>query len=373
MPAQTLNSLLSLTPSNRRIVLSRRSFLATAILAAIGSIPVIGHAAKRSLKKPRKTEIIVAWGIDIRDWIDHEDLLEYLEQEKLFKKVVEGEHYRRKVKRRTYDVRLVYDKEGFRKALKKPGAIVIYHGHSRFGQGPAFGPKNTECEVDVSSVNHWNDHFRMGFDVVKIPLLSEHKNGSQPTEYSGKLLGKLTGKQSVRDGLRKANSDAGVRRAKRCDQKGWAKRRMQKCAPKAVKESEEWKNCRGETVAGRHYWLKSRNVFWSLVKSNDDDLKRTKLKCRVLFMNSCSSWGHYLSALKRHREMSDSKCLFFLTRRASDWGANTTTVFIKEIINGNSLSSSREVCAMLRALIHKSGNGHIDAHHHKHGAKYGCC
>src|SRR5262245_33044639 len=40
----------------------------------------------------------------------------------------------------TYEVRVVFTKAEFAAALDLDDAYVVYEGHSRYGQGPTFGP-----------------------------------------------------------------------------------------------------------------------------------------------------------------------------------------------------------------------------------------
>jgi hypothetical protein len=68
-----------------------------------------------------------------------------------------------------YEVKIVRSKKDFKTALETQDAIVIYDGHSRYGRGACFDPKNR------NTGEHWEDGasdnegiFRMGYPVIPV-------------------------------------------------------------------------------------------------------------------------------------------------------------------------------------------------------------
>jgi len=86
----------------------------------------------------------------------------------------------------THEVQVVYDQSAFAKALDTVDAFVVYEGHSRYGQGPAFGPAGTPKVPDKKTfpVNPWSIHFRMGYDATDTECIDDLVHHSvSPTEY----------------------------------------------------------------------------------------------------------------------------------------------------------------------------------------------
>src|SRR5262245_39468476 len=130
-------------------------------------------------------KIIVAFGIEIRNHAEAAAMPPWLNE-------IADEKVRDKVwtypkgagTKARFEVDLVYTMDEFAKALDTEGAVVIYSGHSRDGQGPAFGPsipsswdpaKDGTYVPDKKScpVNPWGVHFRMGYDATDIECVGD--------------------------------------------------------------------------------------------------------------------------------------------------------------------------------------------------------
>lgn len=274
-----------------------------------------------------KIPLIIAFGIDFRDKAHRKALEEYLDKETTKKKTGVYEFTRGKIQ---YDIRMVFSKKEFLNALETPRAIVIYDGHSRFGQGPAFVEDSGvgHCpDVTKYPDNPWEDHVRMGWDAVKIPCVHEIlEHCTNPKEYNKKKApGFAPG--NVRRMMRKA---AG--KSTKCKQKGYAKRKLLKCFPSVANKE----NGRGvKSLHDRHYWYtdKAETDFFTIVQVGAADLRKSKLKCSVLFLNSCSSLDHYYCPLRQRKKETKSKCVFYLTRRTAYMSlSRATNIFVDLVL-----------------------------------------
>jgi len=85
-----------------------------------------------------------------------------------------------------FEVSVVFTKNEFAAALDTVDAYVVYSGHSRLGQGPAFGPKDTPEVPKKASFpdNPWGIHFRMGYDATYTEAVGDLLQHSvTPEEY----------------------------------------------------------------------------------------------------------------------------------------------------------------------------------------------
>ncbi len=279
-------------------------------------------------------DIVIAFGCQIRDGYTHREVLAHLNREATSAGTNAWTYPK---KSPAFKVRLVYTKAEFAAALDIKDAVVVYDGHSRLGQGPAFGPENLpECpEKSKFPVNPWGDSFRMGYDFTDIECIDDIlAHGTNPREYalpastkgvfaSRGLLG------IVERAIRAGGTKCGVQHA-------W--RRLSICFPKVATKT----NCSGDaTLSSRHYYrVRARQAdFDTLVAVGDADLAKTKLACSVLFVNSCSSKRHFHGALRRHKKNVKSKCMFFLT--AEVCSAATTLPFLKAVLAGKDVTARR--------------------------------
>jgi hypothetical protein len=300
---------------------------------------------------PTPTQVIVvAFGCEIRDTTTHRDVVDHLNR------VARGPSssmtWTYTAGRRQFEVRLVYTKKEFGQSLDIPGAIVVYDGHSRYGQGPAFGPAGLPHCPDVATfpANPWGDHFRMGYDALQVPCIEEiFDHCTEPTEYAVPTRpDKAFLPRHVRKVLIKAKG-----RSARCNQRGYARRLLRTCFPTEAAKV----NGRGvASLHARHFWYTTRGGadFMTLVGVGAGDLRSSKLKCKVLFMNSCSSREHFLAALRQRKKSANSKCVFYMTREVCS--ASTTVIFVRRILEGYDPVSEQGSRKLLRDM-----NGLADA------------
>jgi hypothetical protein len=247
----------------------------------------------------------------------------------------------------THRVKIVYTKAEFTAALDQKDAIVIYDGHSRLGQGPAFGPAGLGTCPDKAThpVNPWGDSFRMGYDFADIECIDDIvHHGTNPGEF--KLPANTKGLFASK-GL-KAIVAAALKAGKANCRLPGAWRSLATCHSKVAATA----NCRGDTpLAARHYWRSRRGdkEFDTLVAVGDADLAKTKLACGVLFLNSCSSKRHYHAALARRKKAAKSNCMFFVT--AEVCSANTTLPFLRAVLAGRDpVRDSAKILKRMNAL-----------------------
>jgi hypothetical protein len=274
-----------------------------------------------------ETPIIVAFGIEFRDYVHRRDLETYLG--KLAKKGADGVYHYKKGSRE-YAIQLVFSKKAFLQALDTPDAIVIYDGHSRFGQGPAFvekaGVGACPSKQDFPQ-NPWGDHVRMGWDVVLVTMHEEILHHcTDPKEYATADTPTFA-PAAVRYFARKARENK-----PNCKSRKVSKRKLLDCFP----DEARVKNGRGDqTLLKRSFWYTTArdSDFFTLVEGGSADLRKSSLKCQVLFMNSCSSAEHYFCSLSARKRETKSKCVFYLTQRLAFMGlARTTNIFIDLIL-----------------------------------------
>ena len=296
-------------------------------------------------------KVIIAFGCQVRDWRTNRDVVDLLNAEATstgtdawaFKK---GEL--------EVQISLVYTKDGFRAALDDEDAIVVYDGHSRIGQGPAFSDANiTDCPDSTAyPTNPWDDSFRMGYDAVLIECIEDIMHHcTNPKEHSGTMPKDFFAKPFLVQVLTKA---AG--RSTKCDQRTYAKRPLSTCFPAVAAQ----KNGRGvESLSSRHYWYTTREEkdYITVVTVGSSDLDGVSLKCAVLFMNSCSSRGHFLKALRRRKAKIKSKCMFYMTGESCS--ASTSVIFLRLILDGWNVLSKKGSKKVLKTMNGESDAGAI--------------
>ena len=295
-------------------------------------------------------DIVIAFGCQIRDVKYHGDLVTYLNK---IAKSTGTSVWSYPPAGPTRTIELVYTKAEFAAALDKKDAIVVYDGHSRIGQGPAFGPaKLPECPDKATyPTNPWDDSFRMGFDLADIDCIGDIiHHGTSPKEYalppSSKGVFASRGQIAILDGAIAAGKA-------KCSKEG-AWRELKVCYPKAANTA----NCRKETpLANRHYFKAHTGgiEFDTLVAVGDADLVKTSLACAVLFMNSCSSKRHFYPALQRHKKAVKSGCTFYVT--AEVCSAATSIDFLKAVLAGK--DPVKDAKGFLKTMNGRRGSGFI--------------
>ncbi|MFX1369645.1 MAG: hypothetical protein ACFFAY_13700, partial [Promethearchaeota archaeon] len=299
--------------------------------------------------KRESIKIRVAYGIQSRDYRYVGLLIEFLRNLKNVKK--KGTYqFEYEANGKMYDIQVLFSKSGFLEALDEPGAIVIYEGHSRYGQGPAFVEKVNVgvCPgADEFPKNPWEDHVRMGWDVVRTASIMDiHRHGTNPREYSSK---KKSDWISARTKYMIDKASKNENQRIRCDAERTIKKRgFNECYPSIEKLS----NCRGvKSLVGRSFWeLKHRTQldkemfegsqaiqdidreFFTLVKGGRSDLLNSKLECSVLFLKSCKSIEHFYCALRHKRKEVQKSCVFYLTKEASAGIAQSPKLLIEMVL-----------------------------------------
>ena len=99
------------------------------------------------------TKVIVASGLEIRDARQGQSLLQYLYDNADFDMKTAAWTYPKGAGAKArFEVSVVYTAKELATALDTADAYVVYSGHSRYGQGPAFGPALTALGVSPASV-----------------------------------------------------------------------------------------------------------------------------------------------------------------------------------------------------------------------------
>jgi hypothetical protein len=307
-------------------------------------------------------KIIVAAGIEIRDF-QGATLLSFLNAQATAGKDSTWTFPKGAPAKATHLVQVVYTMSEFAGALDTEDAIVIYEGHSRYGQGPAFGDAGISHVPDKKThpVNPWGVYYRMGYDATDTECIDDLVAHSvTPGEYDLTTAPKAAFLPKALDSAA-ANAkaaEAAIKKAKgkgRCSTKG-AWRTFDACQKKLAATA----TARGdEPLKGRHFYAhlvkKPVDEFMTAVTVGSADLNKVSLKCKVLFMASCSSHEHYFEPLNKRRSDAKSKCKFYMTALVCSafHGRN----FIREVFNGVDPLSKKGVKAMIKALNGETDSG----------------
>jgi hypothetical protein len=264
----------------------------------------------------------------------------------------------------THEIRVVYRMTDLAAALDLDRAFVVYEGHSRYGQGPAFGPEHMPHVPDKKAfpVNPWGVHFRMGYDATDTECIGDLFDHSVvPAEYdlttAGSkdfLPGELTGAIKKLNAMKKAVARRKPAALCRVDD-AW--RALDVCEPKRAAA----KTARGDLpLSGRHYYKKKAKPeeFLTAVKVGSKDLDKATLACSLLFMASCSSKVHFYQPLKRRRKAAKSACKFLLTAEVCrvDHGAN----FLRQVLlKRRDPMAAKDLERIRRALNHPDESGDV--------------
>lgn len=268
----------------------------------------------------------------------------------------------------THEVRLVFTMAELATAIDTKDAFVVYEGHSRYGQGPAFGPPNTPHVPDIRAfpTNPWGVHFRMGFDATDTECIGDLMEHSvKPTEFdltaaaaAAFLPGALVRAARNAQAQAKAMKGKTMTAAAICST-GGAWRLFNTCWPKLATAA----TARGEKpLDGRHYFeripRKKADEFTTSVQVGSADLNKSTLPIKLLFMASCSSQVHFLKALDRQRKASKSNCKFLLTGDvcATDHATNFVTQLL---VKGIDPMTAKGMTKLVKALNGVSDSGRV--------------
>lgn len=268
----------------------------------------------------------------------------------------------------THEIRVVYAMSDLATALDLDDAFVVYEGHSRYGQGPAFGPEGVMHVPDKKKfpVNPWGVHFRMGYvatDTECVGDILEHS--VVPAEFDlttadpkGFLPGALVTAAVNAQAQQKRIKARKTRPADTCSLSG-AWRAMDVCQPAlATKQT-----ARGDKpLAGRHYYVHKERAkpeeFLTAVPVGSADLDKAKLACSVFFMASCSSKVHFRNALVRRRRAAKSSCRFLLTAELCAT-THATTFLTQVLLKKRNPTSRADMKLIVKALNGESRSGKV--------------
>jgi hypothetical protein len=268
----------------------------------------------------------------------------------------------------THEIRVVYAQSDLAAALDLADAWVVYEGHSRYGQGPAFGPERVTHVPDKTAfpVNPWGVHFRMGYvatDTECIGDLLEHS--VVPAEFdlttadpAGFLPGTLVTAAVNAQAQQKRIKARKTKPADTCSLNG-AWRAMDVCAPARATKA----TARGDKpLAGRHYYVHrdppKPEEFLAAVQVGSADLDKATLACSVFFMASCSSKVHFHAALVRRRKAAKSACRFLLT--AEVCSAEHAKIFLTQVLLKKRNPTSRaDMARIVNALNGEWDSGSV--------------
>jgi hypothetical protein len=267
----------------------------------------------------------------------------------------------------THEVRVVYELADLAAALDVKSAWVVYDGHSRYGQGPAFGPDGIAEVPDKTAfpVNPWGVHFRMGYDATDTECVGDLLEHSVlPTEHDLTTVDLKTA--FLPHALVTAATKVQAQQARIANHKVNAKdtcgligawRSMDVCEPTRAAT----KTARGDApLKGRHYYVHKDKAkpedFLTAVTVGAKDLDKAKLTCAVLFMGSCSSKVHFHAPLVRRRKAAKSSCAFLLT--AEVCYAEHSVLFLKQtLIKKRDPTTKADMKKIVHALNGESGAG----------------
>lgn len=311
--------------------------------------------------------IIVAFGIQFRDvdWPRTEKLLKANCDEK--KGALNTFTFPKGAgSKATYEVQVIFDLADFVAALSTPDAVVVYDGHSRYGQGPAFGPAKIAEMPDAKAfpTNPWGVHYRMGFDATDAECMGDLMHHSiMPTEFdllgasSTAFLGSvLVAAAANAKASAKAIQTKKIKQSAICSTAG-AWREFDSCWKKLAGTA----TARGDTpLKGRHYYIripgKPTDEFLTAVTVGSEDLDKSNLPGKLLVMGSCSSHVHFFKALDKRRKAAKSSCKFILTGDVCS--VDLATVFLELVlIKKIDPTTNRGMGKLAKRLNGVSGSG----------------
>lgn len=266
--------------------------------------------------------------------------------------------------RATHEIQVVYEQAALATALDTPDALVVYEGHSRYGQGPAFAPSGTPTIPDKKAfpVNPWGVHFRMGYDATDTECVDDLLHHSvTPTEFnllrapaSSFLPAELQSAAAQAKAQATRIKAARTRAGATCGL-GGAWRAMDVCEPARAATVTS----RGDVpLKGRHYYrhrTRRPEEFFTAVAVGSADLRKSSLACRLFFVASCSSHVHFFEPMTRRRKAAKSRCTFLLTAQVCS-SSHARTFLRQVLLKRRDPTTARGLKAIVRAL-----NGEIDS------------
>src|SRR5437899_2736775 len=131
-------------------------------------------------------KVIIASGLELRDKRQGRSVVKFLSDNAEPTKPWFWTYPKGSGTKAKFEVSVVFTAKDFAAALDTVDAYVVYSGHSRLGQGPAFGKADTPVMPNKESfpTNPWGVHFRMGYDATDTEArgdLLEHS--VTPEEY----------------------------------------------------------------------------------------------------------------------------------------------------------------------------------------------
>ena len=233
----------------------------------------------------------------------------------------------------------MYTQAGLAAALDTADAFVVYEGHSRYGQGPAFGDPGIAHVPDKKTypVNPWGVHFRMGYDATDTECIEDLVGHSvTPAEYdlttSGAkaFLPRALGCGCQCEGgaeRHQGEEDQGECRLphrRRVAAVQYLQCRAGGNDDRARRPTAEW------TPFLRALVRKPADEFMTAVQVGSADIDKSSLTCKLLFMASCSSHVHFFQPLDRRRKAAKSTCKFLMTAEVcATWHATT---FLEQVL-----------------------------------------
>jgi hypothetical protein len=256
----------------------------------------------------------------------------------------------------------------FLKAVDTPDAVVVYDGHSRYGQGPCFGPAGIDQMPDAKSfpTNPWNVTYKMGFDGTDTDCMGDLMHHSiLPTEYdltaapSTAFLGEgLVAAAAKARANEKAIKAKKIKASAVCSTAG-AWREFNSCFAKLAGTATK----RSDTpLKDRHFYQilpqKKENEFKASITVGSADVDQSKLPGKLLVMGSCSSQAHFFAALDRRRKAVKSSCKFILTGDVCS--ADLATAFLQRVLlKKMDLNTSKGMAKLAKSLNGVDGSGGV--------------
>jgi hypothetical protein len=256
----------------------------------------------------------------------------------------------------------------FVKAVDTADAVVVYDGHSRYGQGPCFGPAGIAQMPDAKAfpTNPWNVTYKMGHDATDTECIADLTHHSilpteydlttaSPTAFLGTALKSAAAKAQANDQDIKAKK---IKAASICSTAG-AWREFDSCFKKLAITA----TARGDKpLQGRHFYQrlpgKKTDEFIASVAVGSVDLDKSNLPSKLLIMGSCSSQKHFLAALDRRRKAAKSNCKFILTGEVCY--ADLATAFLKLIlVTKVDPTTAKGMAKLAKSLNGESGSGGV--------------
>lgn len=197
-----------------------------------------------------------------------------------------------------YKIRVIEEKDEYKRCLETPGLHVIYMGHSRYGRGQCFGPvPEPGDDWEQGSDTSTKGLFRTGFGVIGIHFSEMRKHDYQFYPVPASV--------PIRSGWRHPDVPSSLRRV------SLPSDLHSKLLPVAGAVQDRYWGYRdreGDTIL---LW-----AGWKETISKPMDLDAVDLKCRCLCIFSCSTRRHYWKLVRKRKNWtrtSTDKFAYFTT------------------------------------------------------------